>query len=80
MVIMGWQTSSGQSYFGGHSSLLDVFGMDSKRQFGKGSQNMPSFPLEWSAGSTCDPMGKVGEDCYPKRTKGVGTQEYLPLC
>ena len=24
-------------------------------------------------------MGEVGEDSYPKRTRGVGTQKYLPL-
>ena len=64
MVIQGWKTGSCQSCVGGHLCLLDVIGMDSKRHFGKGSQNLFLFPLEWKIGSTCDPMGKVGEDCY----------------
>ena len=25
-------------------------------------------------------MGKVGEDCYPKGVRGMGTQKHLPLC
>ena len=47
MVIQSGKDGVGEICIGGYSSLLDVFGLDSKRHLGNGAQNMFSFSLDW---------------------------------
>ena len=47
MVITSWKTGAGKSCVGGHTDLLDVFGMDPKRHSGSGTQDLFFLSLEW---------------------------------
>jgi len=65
--LQSWETNSSQICFGGHPNILEVFGMDHQRCFGKNLKDLLQVPMIQKWGQTRYSLGQLEE---------VGCSEY----
>jgi hypothetical protein len=72
VVISSWQANLGKISPGGNSSVLVIYGLDSKGNVGKNKEIMFQISVGRSEGEFCDALDQMGVTSFAKVVGGWG--------